>query len=56
MMIALAFVSFEASLIRLVGSLGTTVTAALVLQRVIWPAILSSGVVNFPKLHMYSSK
>jgi hypothetical protein len=48
MMIALAFASFETSLIRLIGTLGTTVTAALVLQRMIWPAILSSGVVNFP--------
>lgn len=42
MMVALALSSFETSLIKVVGSFAMVLASALVLQRLIWPALLSS--------------
>jgi hypothetical protein len=46
MMIALGFTSFGTALIKLVGGLVVLLAAALVLQRLVWPVLLSSGYVR----------
>jgi uncharacterized membrane protein YecN with MAPEG domain len=41
MMLALTLMSFETALVKLVGSVATAVAAALLLQRFVWPALIS---------------